>query len=134
FLRIICDAALLDTNSFLWFISGNEKLSIKARNFIEDFENELVLSIASLWEIAIKVSIGKLQLLKHFDILIPEKIEENEIEILNLELKHFSTMMKLPFHHRDPFDRIIIAQSITENISVITSDGIFEDYLVKVIW
>jgi len=126
--------ALLDTNSFLWFISGNEKLSIKARNFIEDFENELVLSIASLWEIAIKVSIGKLQLLKHFDILIPEKIEENEIEILNLELKHFSTMMKLPFHHRDPFDRIIIAQSITENISVITSDGIFEDYLVKVIW
>ncbi|ETR69454.1 MAG: PilT protein-like protein [Candidatus Magnetoglobus multicellularis str. Araruama] len=126
--------ALLDTNSFLWFISGNEKLSIKARNFIEDFENELVLSIASLWEIAIKVSIGKLQLLKHFDILIPEKIEENEIEILNLELNHFSTMMKLPFHHRDPFDRIIIAQSITENISVITSDGIFEDYLVKVIW
>ncbi|ETR69010.1 MAG: PilT protein-like protein [Candidatus Magnetoglobus multicellularis str. Araruama] len=126
--------ALLDTNSFLWFISGNEKLSIKARNFIEDFENELVLSIASLWEIAIKVSIGKLQLLKHFDILIPEKIEENEIEILNLELKHFSTMMKLPFHHRDPFDRIIIAQSITENISLITSDGIFEDYLVKVIW
>jgi PIN domain nuclease of toxin-antitoxin system len=126
--------ALLDTNSFLWFISGNEKLSIKARNFIEDFENELVLSIASLWEIAIKVSIGKLQLLKHFDILIPEKIEENEIEIFNLELKHFSTMMKLPFHHRDPFDRIIIAQSITENISVITSDGIFEDYLVKIIW
>ena len=105
---------LLDTSSFLWFVAGSDKLSRKARELMENFDNELVLSMASLWEIAIKVSIGKLELLRQFDPLIPEKLKENEIEILHAELAHLSELIKLPFHHRDPFDRLIIAQSISK--------------------
>ena len=125
---------LLDTSSFLWFVAGSEKLSGKARELMEDFDNELLLSVASLWEMAIKVSIGKLEMLEGFDRFIPEKLEENEIEILHVQLAHLSEMMKLPFHHRDPFDRLIIAQSISENIPVIARDGIFKEYPVEIRW
>ncbi len=125
---------LLDTSSFLWFVAGSGKLSGKTRELMEDFDNELVLSVASLWEMAIKVSIGKLEMLEDFDRFISEKLEENEIGILHVRLAHLSEMIKLPFHHRDPFDRLIIAQSISENIPVIARDGIFKDYLVDIIW
>jgi len=125
---------LLDTSSFLWFVAGSGKLSVKARELMEDFDNELVLSVASLWEMAIKVSIGKLELLRQFDQFIPEKLEENEIEILHVELAHLSEMMKLPFHHRDPFDRLIIAQSISENLPVIARDSFFKEYPIEIIW
>ena len=87
---------LLDTSSFLWFVAGSDRLSRKARELMENFDNELILSMASLWEIAIKVSIGKLELLRQFDILIPEKLEENEIEILHTGLAHLSELIKLP--------------------------------------
>ncbi len=125
---------LLDTSNFLWFVAGSDRLSGKARKLMEDFDNELVLSVASLWEMAIKVSIGKLEMLEEFDRLIPEKLEENEIEILHVRLAHLSEMMKLSFHHRDPFDRLIIAQSISENIPVIARDGIFKEYPVEIRW
>jgi len=125
---------LLDTSSFLWFVAGSDKLSRKARELMENFDNELVLSVASLWEMAIKVSIGKLEMLREFDEFIPEKLEENEIEILHVRLAHLSEMMKLPFHHRDPFDRLIIAQSISENLPVIACDGIFKEYPVEIRW
>ena len=125
---------LVDTSSFLWFVAGSGRLSEKARKFMEDFDNELVLSVASLWEMAIKVSIGKLEMLEDFDQFIPEKLEENEIEILHIRLAHLSEMMKLPFHHRDPVDRLIIAQSVSENIQVIARDGIFKKYPVDIIW
>jgi PIN domain nuclease of toxin-antitoxin system len=126
--------ALLDTNSFLWFISGNEKLSDAAKMFISDFDNELVLSIASLWEIAIKVSIGKLELLQSYDKLIPQQLEENGIDIMPITLQHLSKVIDLSFHHRDPFDRLIIAQALIEEIPVISSDAIFSEYPVKLIW
>lgn len=125
---------LLDTSSFLWFVAGSDKLSGKAKELMEDFDNELVLSVGSLWEMAIKVSIGKLEMLREFDEFIPEKLEENEIEILHVRLAHLSEMMKLPFHHRDPFDRLIIAQSISENLPVIACDGIFKEYPVEIRW
>lgn len=108
--------ALLDTSSFLWFIGGSKKLSAKAREVMENYDNELVMSVASLWEIAIKLSIGKLELSEPFDRLIPEKIEENAIDILQINLSHLSAMMRLPLHHRDPFDRLIIAQGIFEKL------------------
>nr|VFJ63760.1 MAG: PIN domain nuclease, a component of toxin-antitoxin system (PIN domain) [Candidatus Kentron sp. FM]VFJ76082.1 MAG: PIN domain nuclease, a component of toxin-antitoxin system (PIN domain) [Candidatus Kentron sp. FM]VFK14883.1 MAG: PIN domain nuclease, a component of toxin-antitoxin system (PIN domain) [Candidatus Kentron sp. FM] len=100
---------------------------------MEDFDNALVLSMASLWEMAIKISIGKLELLKEFDSLIPEKLEENEIEVLPIRLAHLSEMMKLPFHHRDPFDRLIIAQSISEDLPLIAHDGIFKEYPADIV-
>lgn len=126
--------ALIDTSSLIWFIAGNDKLSKTARDFIENFDNELILSVASLWEIAIKVSIGKLELLGQFDRFIPEKLEENEIGILHVDMAHFSEMMKLSFHHRDPFDRLIIAQSVSESLPLIACDSIFKKYPVSMIW
>ena len=126
--------ALLDTSAFLWFIAGSERLSVKARNYIADFNNELILSVASLWEIAIKTSLNKLELLRPFDQLIPSQLEENAIEVLPIDLDHLSNIINLPFHHRDPFDRLIIAQGITEKIPVITSDSAFQKYPVNIIW
>lgn len=126
--------ALLDTNAFLWFISGNERLSETARNTIADIGNDLVLSIASLWEIAIKTSLGKLQLATSFDQLIPAQLEQNAINILPIHVDHLSTIISLEYHHRDPFDRLIIAQGMTEGIPVITSDALFNNYPVDVIW
>ena len=125
--------ALLDTGSFLWFVAGNDRLSREAREVIEDFDNELVISVASLWEISIKVSIGKLELLRKFDQFIPEKLEENEIEILHVELAHLSEMMKLPFHHRDPFDRMLIAQAQKEKLTLVTRDRRIKIYDVRII-
>lgn len=126
--------ALLDTNSFLWFISGNEKLSDSAKVFITNFNNELILSTASLWEIAIKVSIGKLELLQPYDKLIPQQLEENDIVVMPITLTHLTKLIVLPFHHRDPFDRLIIAQALMEEIPVVSSDAIFSEYPINLIW
>ena len=126
--------ALLDTSSFLWFIAGSDSLSIKARDLIVDMNNDLFLSVASLWEIAIKMSIGKLKLLRSFEQIVPVQLEENFINILPIELNHLSQIIELPFHHRDPFDRLIIAQGMTEGIPVISSDASFQMYPVEVIW
>jgi PIN domain nuclease of toxin-antitoxin system len=125
---------LLDTNSFLWFISGSDRLSIDAKNFIADMQNQLVLSAASLWEIAIKISLGKLDLLQPYGQLIPQQLEENDIAVLPLEIGHLNTVIDLPFHHRDPFDRLIIAQALAEGIPVVSSDAVFSQYAVKLIW
>jgi PIN domain nuclease of toxin-antitoxin system len=125
---------LLDTNSFLWFISGSDRLSIDAKNFIADMQNQLVLSAASLWEIAIKISLGKLDLLQPYGQLIPQQLEENDIAVLPLEIGHLNKVIDLPFHHRDPFDRLIIAQALAEGIPVVSSDAVFSQYAVKLIW
>lgn len=126
--------ALLDTNAFLWFISGSDRLSGKARSHIADFNNNLLLSTASLWEIAIKTSLGKLEMLSPFDQLIPAQLEKNAIDILSIELDHISKIIELELIHRDPFDRLIIAQGIAEQIPVITSDTMFDKYPVEIIW
>ena len=125
---------LLDTSAFLFFITDSEKLSVEARNILANMENELVLSIAGLWEIAIKASLGRLELLRPFEKLIPEQLKENEISILPIELNHLAILTKLPFHHRDPFDRLIIAQSIAEGYPIITCDSSFSGYPIEVIW
>ena len=125
---------LLDTSSFLWFLAGSDKLSINARNYIVDINNELILSVGSLWEIAIKLSIGKIALLQPFGQLIPEQLQKNGIKVLPIELKHLSAMIALPFHHRDPFDRLIIAQGVAEGLPVISSDSMFSKYNVEILW
>ena len=125
---------LLDTNSFLWFIAGNDRLNINIRNIIADLDNDIFLSIVSLWEIAIKSNLGKLELLKPFDQLFPSQLDENDIKVLPIEIEHLSTLQTLSLHHRDPFDRLIIAQSIVENLPVISSDSSFQMYPIKVIW
>ena len=126
--------AILDTNCFLWGITDSEKLSSAARSFMADLDNSLCLSAASLWEIAVKVSIGKLELLRPFDQLIPEQLAVNAIDLLPIEPPHLSRLITLPFHHRDPFDRLIIAQAQTEDIALVSSDAVFQKYDVKLIW
>jgi PIN domain nuclease of toxin-antitoxin system len=125
---------LLDSQAFLWFVSGNSRLGDRAREVISDIDNQVLLSIASLWEIAIKSSLGKLDLGRPFAELIPRQLVSNEIEVLPIGIEHLVTLMELPFHHRDPFDRLIIAQAKTERIPVVSSDSAFRDYPVQIVW
>lgn len=125
---------LLDTHAFLWFIAGSDELSDKAREHIEDENNRVFLSAASLWEMAIKVSLGKLTLSEPFETLIPEQLALNGVEILGITVAHTTQVANLPFHHRDPFDRLIIAQALEEQLPVISVDGAFDEYGVKRIW
>ncbi len=125
---------LLDTHTFLWFIMGNSNLSVNARALIEDTANERLLSVASLWEIAIKLSVGKLKLTAPFDVLIPQQLGLNGIELLNIKMEHAAVVAGLTFHHRDPFDRLLIAQAMAETIPIMSIDTAFDAYPVTRLW
>lgn len=125
---------LLDTHAFLWFVMGSTNLSGNARRMIEDPSNESLLSVACLWEMAIKVSLGKLTLSAPFVDLIPEQLSLNGIGLLNISVAHVSLLATLPFHHRDPFDRLLIAQAITEKIPVVSIDAAFDSYGLTRLW
>lgn len=125
---------LLDTHAFLWFIDGNDELSEHAKRLIKDPANERFLSIVSLWEMAIKVSIGKLDVPLPFTRLNREHVEGNAIEVLPIRAEHLDEQRKLPFHHGDPFDRLIIAQAIAEEMKVISRDEEFGAYPAECVW
>ena len=125
---------LLDTHSFLWFISGSTNLSPTARTLIEDASNQPLLSIASLWEMAIKLSLGKLSLAQPFEVLIPQQMRLNGIKLLGIEIERTAAVSKLPFHHRDPFDRLLIAQAMVEQMPIVSADTAFDTYPVKRLW
>jgi PIN domain nuclease of toxin-antitoxin system len=125
---------LLDTHSFLWFISGSPRLSVPARQAIEDPDNISYLSSASLWEMAIKVSLGKLSLAQPFETLIPQQLALNGIEILDITIAHTALVAQLPFHHRDPFDRLLLAQAQVERMPIIGNDPSFDAYGIARIW
>jgi len=125
---------LLDTHSFLWFITGSDEISVAARDLIEDSANAPLLSMASLWEMAIKVSIGKLKLAQPFEKLIPEQMHLNGIGLLNIRVAHVSQVVQLPFHHRDPFDRLLIAQAHVEGIPIVGADETFDVYTITRLW
>jgi len=125
---------LLDTHSFLWFIGGGANLSPKARALIEDANNQPFLSMASLWEMAIKLSIGKLSLGQPFETLIPEQMKLNGIELLQIEMPHIVAVASLPFHHRDPFDRLLIAQATVEQMPIVSGDPAFDSYTIQRLW
>ncbi len=125
---------LLDTHTFLWFITGNSRLSQDARLLIEDTAYDKFVNIVSLWEIALKFSLGKLILIDDFDVLFPNQLIINGFEELTILPKHLYEIVKMPFHHRDPFDRLIIAQTIAENMSIISIDSAFDDYSVTRLW
>ncbi len=124
----------LDTHTFLWFIAGSKNLSPKARKLIEDEANRVFLSAASLWEIAIKVSLGKLALSEPFETLIPAQLEMNSIEMLGISVSHTSQVASLPFHHRDPFDRLLVSQALTEEIPIVSADEALDTYGVARLW
>jgi PIN domain nuclease of toxin-antitoxin system len=124
---------LVDTQSFIWFVEDDDKLPTHIRNLMENAEKPLVISIASLWEITIKTSLGKLRLSVDITTLI-KSIVRNGFTILPIEPEHLITLSTLDFIHRDPFDRIIIAQSIHSGMPVISSDDIFSLYPVTRVW
>jgi len=125
---------LLDTHAFLWFIGGSDRLSSHARELIEDEDNDRYLSVASLWKMAIKVNIGKLDVPLPFARLVRQHVTGNAIEVLQVEPEHLDEQRTMPFHHRDPFDRLIIAQAITEEMTVVGRDDAFGEYPVRLVW
>jgi PIN domain nuclease of toxin-antitoxin system len=125
---------VLDTHNFLWFIDGNTKLSWHARELIEDRANAKVISVASLWEMGIKMSLGRLHLAQPFEELIPRQMELNGFGLLPLRISHVARVIPLPFHHRDPFDRLLVAQCLAEGLSLVSLDPVFDKYAVRRLW
>jgi PIN domain nuclease of toxin-antitoxin system len=125
---------LLDTHSFLWFLEANPRLSAKAQSLIHDGANEVYLSVASLWEKAIKISLGKFQLAVPFREFAETQLSTNEISVLGITVGHIVEVAGLTFHHRDPFDRLLIAQAMIETMPIISADSAFDAYGVTRLW
>jgi PIN domain nuclease of toxin-antitoxin system len=126
--------ALLDTHTFIWWVTDDTRLSSTARNIITNPENILFLSAASAWEIVIKVRLGKLNLPEPAETYIPSRLVMNRFESLPIEMTHALQVLNLPAFHQDPFDRILIAQSQIEKMPIITIDSKIVQYPVDVIW
>lgn len=124
---------LLDTHVFLWWIADDSALKAPARKAIGDKGNDCLVSIVSLWEIAIKKSLGKLEAPEPLASFFAEELAANDLVLLDLEIAHVAKVASLPFHHRDPFDRLLAAQAIEANLKIVTSDPIFRDYGLEVI-
>ena len=124
---------LLDTHVFLWLIQGDPQLSGRVRSIISDDTNQLNFSVVSIWEIAIKLNIGKLKI-EHSIEDIYQLLAQLKIELLPIERSDLDRYLTLPLHHRDPFDRLIISQAIERELILISADGAFEPYPVQRIW
>jgi PIN domain nuclease of toxin-antitoxin system len=125
---------LLDTYSFLWWIDDAPELKAKAKRAIANIKNECYLSAASCWEMAIKASRGKLHLAKSVESFVTEQLAANGFILLSVELRHAARVEKLPFYHRDPFDRLLIAQAMAEKLTIVSADKVFSKYGVDVLW
>lgn len=125
---------LLDTHTFLWFINGDASLSKEAKAIIKNLDNNCFISIASIWEVGIKISLKKLQV--DFDFAALETFFiNNQIEILPININHIAVLSTLPFIHRDPFDRVLIAQCMAEKIVLVTKDDTINLYkTIETIW
>lgn len=125
---------LLDTHALLWMFSDARRLSAAAAAVIRDPNSDLLFSIASYWEIGIKISLGKLTLSKGWQEKVPAELARNGIKWLAINPTHIHRLAQLPFHHRDPFDRLLVSQAVVEDLSIITKDGLFSDYGINVVW
>jgi len=125
---------LLDTHAFLWLISGDGRLSETAQKTFLDPGNIMFLSAASLWELCIKMSLGKLSLKSGWLKTIQDEMEVNAIQWLSIEMPHCVELTNLPFHHRDPFDRMLVAQAMVEDMQLLSRDNRLSSYEIKRIW
>ena len=125
---------LLDTHSFLWWVTDDPRLSPRARETMSDGENQLFFSAASAWEIAIKARLGRLTIQKPIESFVPAQLAENAIEGLPIGLSHALHVYSLPDHHGDPFDRMLVAQSQLESMPILTGDPLIALYAVETIW
>lgn len=125
---------LLDTHVFIWWDSEPAKLSPRVLALCQDRENTLLLSVVSVWEIQVKLQLGRLKLHTPLSDLIEGQRETNALEVLPIALDHVLALDALPAHHKDPFDRLLLAQSAVEDVVLVSKDSVFTNYPVKVIW
>lgn len=125
---------LLDTHTFLWFILDDPQLSATARTLIEAPANEVVVSPASYWEIAIKIKLGKYALPQPYQPFMETQIAANDFHILPIEPRHTALLTTMPFHHKDPFDRLLIDQALSEGISIVSVDSQLDAYGAQRLW
>lgn len=128
------DRYLLDTHTFVWMTSAPERLGEAARERIDSPASELHLSVASVWEMAIKSSLGKLELPAALPAFLEEQIASTRTRLLEIRAEHAVRVESLPWHHRDPFDRLLIAQARFESLPLLSRDSAFDAYPVERIW
>ncbi len=126
--------ALLDTHALLWFVWDDPKLSALAKSIINDPRNQIVVSVASCWEVAIKVLSGKMKIGEPASVFLPRELKANRLDMLDITLEHVLTTETLPLHHRDPFDRLLVAQAIVEKVPIISIDVAIDPYPVQRLW
>lgn len=125
---------LLDTHAFIYWTIRTDRLSPLALSLMQDPGNELFLSLVSLWEMQLKTRLGKLQFPLPLAQIVDEQQHLNGLRLLPLEPAHIYALDQLPFHHKDPFDRLLIAQAVTEHLPILSADHVFPSYPVQVIW
>ena len=125
---------LLDSHAFLWFILGDQRLSDRARLAIAAADTDVLISPATLWEMAIKVRLGKYTLPGPFGPFMDTQLTSNRIRLLPIEVRHTALLASMPFHHRDPFDRLIVAQALAESIGVVSIDAMLDAYGASRLW
>jgi PIN domain nuclease of toxin-antitoxin system len=125
---------LLDTHAFLWFLLDDPKLRITTRNLIGDPNNEIYVSPATYWEIALKIALRKYALHEPFEVFMEREMVINDFRILPIELKPVAPLTTLPFHHRDPFDHLLIAQAMVEQRPIVSGDPAFDAHSIARLW
>lgn len=125
---------LLDTHAFLWWVEGTPAVGRRAAAAVSDPDNEIFLSVASCWELAIKLSLRKLRLARPLERFIPEQLSRNHFSLLDVQLKHVVRVADLPFRHRDPFDRLLVAQALEDELAIVSADRVFRKYGVTLVW
>lgn len=125
---------LLDTHAFLWYVLADPSMSSAATAVISDSGNDVLVSPASFWETAIKVSLGKYTLTVPFEVFWREGIDGNGFDTLNVDIRHAAVVAELPFHHRDPFDRLLVAQAMVEGVPLVSADEPLDAYPIRRIW
>ncbi len=125
---------LVDTHIFLWDIIADHRSSTKAKQILRSNEHELVFSLVSLWEIAIKIKTGKLNTIGSSVAYIRDEMNAYGMQLLPIRYEHILALESLPHHHGDPFDRLLIAQALTESLPILSADRIFASYGIKLVW
>lgn len=125
---------LLDTHAFLCWVEGTPAVGGRARAAVSSPENEVLFSIASCWELAIKLSLGKLRLAQRLDRFIPEQLGLNGFSLLDIRLPHVVRVADLPLRHGDPSDRLLVAEALEDDLTIVSADRVFRQYGVAVIW
>ena len=125
---------LLDTSTFLWWITDSDRLGERVRQVLTDEQNEVWFSVASGWEIVIKAGLGRVSFTKDPEEFIPEQISANGFQILPIQLRHALKISALPSVHRDPFDRLLVAQALVEDLTILSGDSRIAAYPVDVLW